>query len=83
MQYIYVELIALLETVVYNFSWGTRDTEMKFAFLCSIPSNIKKAWERACMMYMQAYVSCKTTLFFIQTFYLEGQKAVVESLHFE
>lgn len=80
MPYISVELIALLEAVVYNFSQGTSETQMKFQFFFAVFLAVPKKFERACMMYVQAYVSCKNTLFFMWIFDWEGQKAVVESL---
>lgn len=45
MQYISVELIALLEAVVYNFSQGTSETFEISVFLCNVPSNIQKGGE--------------------------------------
>lgn len=52
----------------------------KFQFFFAMFLAISKKVERACMMYVQSYVSHKNTLFFILIFYLEGLQAAVESL---
>lgn len=63
MLYISVELIALLEAVVYNFSQGMSERQMKFQFFFAVFLAISKKLAR--LMYVQAYVSCKNTLFCI------------------
>lgn len=80
MQYISVELIALLEAGVYNFSQGISKTLMKFQFSFAVFLAMSNKFERAYMMYVWAYVMYKKALFFMWIFYWGGQKAVVECL---
>lgn len=64
MQYISVQLIVLLEAGVYNFSQGMSKTLMRFQFFFAVFLAMSSKFERAYMMYVQAYVMCKKSIIF-------------------